>query len=83
MPQFHIYPREGTFLLWMDYSQLNCTEEALQKWFTEKAHVSVYMGTVFREEGRGYIRVNIASPRKLLQQAFEQMAAVYEELIVK
>ena len=83
MPQFHIYPREGTFLLWMDYSQLNCTEEELQKWFTEKAHVSVYMGTVFREEGRGYIRVNIASPRKLLQQAFEQMAAVYEELIVK
>lgn len=80
MPEFMIYPREGTFLLWVDYSRLDCTEEELEKWFLEKAHVSVYMGTVFQEEGRGCIRINIASPRKLLEQAYEQMAAVYEEL---
>ncbi len=80
MPGFHIYPREGTYLLWMDYSKLNCTEEEMEKWFIEKAHVGVYMGTVFREEGRGCIRVNIASSRKLLKQAYEQMASVYDEL---
>lgn len=83
MPEFHIYPREGTYLLWMDYSRLNCTEEELEKWFIEKAHVGVYMGTVFREEGRGCIRVNIASPRKLLEQAYGQMASVYDALKAK
>lgn len=83
MPEFHIYPREGTYLLWMDYSKLSCTEEELEKWFVERAHVGVYMGTTFREEGRGYIRVNIASPRKLLEQAYGQMADVYGELKVK
>ena len=80
MPEFHIYPREGTYLLWMDYSRLDCTEEELEQWFIEKAHVGVYMGTVFREEGRRYIRMNIASSRKLLKQAYEQMASVYDEL---
>lgn len=80
MPEFHIYPREGTYLLWMDYTRLNCTEQELEKWFLERAQVSVYMGTVFQEDGRGCIRVNIASPRKLLKQAYEQMAEVYEEL---
>lgn len=83
MPGFHIYPREGTFLLWMDYEQLNCSEEELENWFIEKAHVSVYMGSVFGEDGRGYIRVNIASPRELLKQAYEQMADVYDELVKK
>lgn len=83
MPEFHIYPREGTYLLWMDYSKLNCTEKELEKWFIEKAHVSVYMGTVFQEAGRGCIRINIASPRKLLKQAYGQMADVYEELKMK
>ena len=83
MPEFHIYPREGTFLLWMDYSQLNCTEEELERWFIEKAHVAVYMGSVFKKEGRGCIRVNIASPRKLLQQAYEQMAEAYDVLKMK
>lgn len=83
MPEFHIYPREGTYLLWIDYSQLGCTEEELEQWFLEKAQVSVYTGTVFREEGRGCIRVNIASPRKLLERAYGQMAGVYDDLKVK
>ena len=43
MPEFHIYPREGTYLLWMDYSKLSCTEEELEEWFLKKAKVSVYM----------------------------------------
>lgn len=80
MPEFHIYPREGTYLLWMDYSKLNCTEEELEEWFLKRAKVSVYMGSVFQEEGKGCIRVNIASPRTLLEQAYGQMARVYEEL---
>lgn len=77
MPEFYIYPREGTYLLWMDYKKLGCEEEELEKWFLEKAKVSVYMGTVFQEEGRGYIRVNIASPRKLLKEAYDRMYTAY------
>lgn len=69
--------------MWMDYAQLNCTEEELERWFIEKAHVAVYMGSVFKKEGRGCIRVNIASPRKLLQQAYEQMAEAYDVLKMK
>ena len=77
MPEFYIYPREGTYLLWMDYKELGCEEAELEKWFLEKAKVSVYMGTVFQEEGRGCIRLNIASPRKLLEEAYDRMYVAY------
>lgn len=80
MPEFHICPREGTYLLWIDYRALGCTEEELEKWFLEQARVSVYMGTAFQEEGRGFIRVNIASPRALLKEAYDRMIAVYDRL---
>lgn len=80
-PQLHIYPREGTYLLWMDYSALGCTEEELERWFIEQAGVSVYMGSVFQQEGRGCIRVNIASSRKLLEQAYERMRSAYPQLL--
>ena len=80
MPEFHIYPREVTYLLWLGYRALGCTEEELDKWFIEEARVSVYMGTVFQEEGRGFIRLNIASPRKLLEEAYRRMAEAYGNL---
>ena len=80
LPGFHIYPREGTYLLWMNYDALGCSEEELEHWFLEEAGVSVYMGTVFQEAGRGYIRVNIASPRALLEEAYERMKQAYGKL---
>ena len=77
MPELHIYKRQGTYLLWVDYFDLNITEEDLEKCFLEKAEVSVYMGSVFGTDGIGFIRINIATPRNLLNQAYERMKNVY------
>ena len=67
-PEFEILERQGTYLLWISYEKLGITEEELEKWFLEKANVSVYMGSVFGNEGRGFIRLNIASPRAMLKE---------------
>lgn len=72
-PDFHIMPREGTYLLWIDCQKTGRSEEELEQWFLQKANVSVYMGSVFGEAGRGYIRLNLASPRSLLEEAYERM----------
>lgn len=79
-PEFEILERQGTYLLWISYEKLGITEEELEKWFLEKANVSVYMGSVFGNEGRGFIRLNIASPRAMLKEAYERMPAVYSEI---
>lgn len=79
-PELKIMKREATYLLWIDYRALGCTEEELEKWFLDKANVSVYMGTVFGEAGRGFIRLNIASPRAVLKEAFDRMDCVYAQL---
>ena len=63
--------------MWIDYSQYNCSEEELEEWFINDAKVSVYMGTVFGKDGKGYIRLNIASPKLLLTEAYERMRVAW------
>lgn len=77
MPSFTILPREGTYLLWIDYKTLGISEEALLDWFINQAKVEVYMGSNFGQDGIGYIRVNLATSRLLLEQALEQMRKAY------
>lgn len=79
-PEFQIMPREGTYLLWVSYETLGCTEMELNNWFLKKANVEVYMGSKFGMEGKGYFRINIGSPRSLLTEAFEKMDQVYCQL---
>ena len=77
-PEFHIYPREGTYLLWIDYEKTGLNEQQLEEWFLEKANVSVYMGSVFGENGNGCIRLNLASPRPMLEEAYNRMLNVWK-----
>jgi cystathionine beta-lyase len=73
-------PREGTYLLWIDYSALAVNEDELRDWFINKAKVELYMGSNFGKDGNGYIRMNIAAPRKLLEQALNNMKNVYHKI---
>lgn len=81
-PHFQILERQGTYLLWIDYRLLLKDEVTVEEWFIKKAKVSVYMGSSFGDDGNGYFRLNLASPQSLLEEAYERMAAVYEELII-
>lgn len=81
MPKFHIYPREGTYLLWVDYTALNITEETLEHWFLDCAKVSVYMGSAFSGTSSSCIRINLATSRITLTKALERMKQAYPELL--
>ncbi len=80
MPEIEFAEREATYLLWGNYSKLNCSEEQMERWFIEEAKVGVYMGSDFGRGGQGYFRMNIASPRALLEKAYENMRAKYDML---
>jgi cystathionine beta-lyase len=77
MPKFEVMPREGTYLLWINYEKLNISEKELEKWFLEEANVQVNMGSSFGEDGKGFIRVNIATSRLLLKKVLKRMKDAY------
>lgn len=77
-----VVPGEGTFLLWVDYTKLNISEEALKEKFIHEAKVACSMGKGFGPEGAGFFRINIAQPYALLKVALKKISEVIEEVRV-
>lgn len=73
LPGLKLMPSEGTYLAWINTSQLGMPEEELERFFLEKARVSVYMGSRYSQNTRDFIRINLACSRAYLTQALEQI----------
>ncbi|MCD8251405.1 MAG: pyridoxal phosphate-dependent aminotransferase [Phocaeicola dorei] len=66
LPQFPIMEQEGTYLVWMDCSALGRTSEELEHALKETARLWLNAGSMYGEEGEGFMRWNIACPRSVL-----------------
>ena len=60
---------EATFLMWLDCRKLGMKGKALKDFFVWKAGVGLNEGSEFGQNGEGFMRLNIATPRAVLQQA--------------
>lgn len=72
MPKAKVIPLQGTYLLWLDVSAYGYTEEMLEERLREKARLWLDPGNMFGPEGKGFVRINLASPRKVIAQAMER-----------
>lgn len=79
LPQVKLVEPEGTYLLWLDFRELNLTEEELEDLIINKAKLWLDGGTMFGTEGVGFQRINIACPQKILIQAFTQLKEVLKQ----
>lgn len=73
LPQVQVAELQGTYLMWLDFRYLGMEHEALKKLMIEKAGVGFSSGTDFGELGQGFMRMNIATPRKNVMQALKQL----------
>ena len=75
-----IYP-QGTYLMWLDCRDLGLDDCELKRFFNEKARVGLNSGYMFGAGGSGFVRMNIACPRSLLEEALKRIErAVNSEL---
>jgi cystathionine beta-lyase len=72
---------EGTYLVWLDCRGLGIADpKELQKFFNEKAKVGMNAGYTFGPGGEGFMRMNIACPRSLLQEGLRRIEEAVREL---
>lgn len=79
LPMLSIIEPEGTYLLWIDCRQLTADEEKLKQMFLE-AKVMTSLGSSFGAEGGGFIRLNLAAPRILLEESLKRFQRVVEKV---
>ena len=73
IPQIRMIPSEGTYLVWLDCSQLPYRGMALEHFMINEAKVAFCAGYEFGEQGEAFLRMNVACPRCTLTKALEQM----------
>lgn len=49
------------------------------RFFVDKAHLALNDGSMFGKEGEGFMRMNIACPRAILDRALNQLEKAYHE----
>ena len=74
LPAVGYTPPEGTYLAWLDCRPLGLPD-ALADFFLEHAGVALVDGARCGPPGAGFVRLNIATTRALLEQMVVQMAA--------
>ncbi len=79
IPGVSIVRPEASFLLWVNFRELNLSQDELMNLLLDKAHIALNDGTMFGQQGRGFARLNVGCPRSVLTDALEHLRkAVYE-----
>lgn len=76
-PQIKITNSEATYLLWIDCRSLNIDYKELEEKMFNDAKVWLNHGYVYGDEGKGFVRLNLACTKEVLKQALERMKKVF------
>ena len=80
IPQIKTYAPDATYLMWLDCRDLGMDDAALNRFFIEKAKLGLNAGNSFGRQLSGYMRLNVACPRSVLEQAMAQLKAAVDAL---
>jgi cystathionine beta-lyase len=73
LPEVKMIRPEASFLVWMDFNGLNLSHEQLVDLVVNHAGLALNDGEMFGAEGHGFMRVNVATPRKSLFAAMDKL----------
>lgn len=80
MPKISFIRPQASYLVFLDARELGMPQERLVEFFLKEAKVAMNDGTMFGQEGAGFMRMNLGCPRAMLLQALEQIKAAYDRL---
>jgi len=80
LPKVKITPIEGTYLMWIDCSELNKKSKEIEDELLKFYNLWLSAGTLYGEEGEGFMRINLACPEEMLIKGIDRFIAYYKEI---
>ena len=68
---------QGTYLIWLDFSAYDISDEELRKLLRDEAKVILNRGLDFGEEGALHARLNVAMPTSVLEEVCQRIIATF------
>ncbi len=79
LSDIHFHRPEATYLLWLDFRSYGWEQKELTDFLINRAGVGLNDGTLFSPGGEGFMRLNVACSRELLEKALNQIKTAFEE----
>ncbi len=73
IPGIRVIRPQASYLVFLDCRELGLSQEKLVDLFVNGAHLALNNGTTFGKEGEGFMRLNVACPRSVLEKALSQL----------
>lgn len=79
LPRIKPLKPEATYMMWLDCRQMGLSGKELHRFFIEKAGVGMNEGSAFGPGGEGFMRINLACPRSVVEKALKQIDRAVNE----
>jgi len=73
IPQIHVVPSQATYLVWLDCSKVTSDSVAFVSEIRKKTGLFLSNGTQYGEEGKCFLRFNLACPRSVLMDGLDRL----------
>ena len=73
LPQVKPLRPQASFLVWLDCRDLGLNHQELVDLFVNQAHLALNDGEMFGSGGAGFMRLNVGTQRRVLQEALERL----------
>ena len=70
---------QASYLVWLDCRELGLDQKALNNFFVDGAGLALNDGESFGSQGKGFMRLNVGTPRVILEKAMAQLDAAYQK----
>jgi cystathionine beta-lyase len=80
IPGARLIQPQGTYLMWVDFSACGIAADKLGNFVRDTAKVALEPGFIFGSKEQGIERMNIACPRKLLEEGLGRIARAVKEV---
>jgi len=78
LPKARAYVPQGTYILWVDLSAYGWSQDILQYLVNHQANVAIQGGLSHDpEQGAAYLRFCLTSPKAVIQEAIDRIAAAF------
>ena len=77
LPKIRVFKTEATYMIWLDFEAFCITDEALKAKMINEAGLGLNPGTDFGPGGEGCMRLNIASPRNVVETAMNKLKIAF------
>lgn len=79
LPMIKMIRPEATYMAWLDFSGLGMEDKELSKFLINEAGIGLNPGIQFGTQGKGFMRLNLACPRKTLEKGLSKLEKAIRE----